>query len=194
MTIITQTQLQLVQAEAEKNEKLQEQEKEKKNMEESDKELDKTEQEKMKDTESCQELEEETENTNKSDDEGTPDTPSDTADCPPPMPITISFGTTPGCSGWQIIKKRDPTMTFDEQLAKEYSKMVWDYKCYWYRKSMDVSSSSSTTSDGVSSMPSHESFIDNAPPGLPKGKESASGHPRPKKGRRSSTCTQSSKA
>ena len=43
MTIITQTQLQLVQAEAEKNEKLHEQEKEK-NMEESDKELDKTEQ------------------------------------------------------------------------------------------------------------------------------------------------------
>ena len=72
-------------------------------------------------------------------------------------------------------------MTFDEQLAKEYSKMVWDYKCYWYRKSMDVSSSSSTTSDGVSSMPSHESFIDNAPPGLPKGKESASGRSRPKK-------------
>ena len=26
----------------------------------------------------------------------------------PAVPITISFGTTPGCSGWQIIKKRDP--------------------------------------------------------------------------------------
>lgn len=107
-------------------------------------------------------------------------------DCPPPMPITISFGTSPGCSGWQIIKKRDPTMTFDEQLAREYAKMVWDYRCYWYRKSMDVTSSDSS-SESFCSMPSYESFIDNAPPGLPKGKESASGRVRPKKGKRSAS-------
>ena len=147
---------------------------------------------KEKDTEtgsSCQE--EKTGNTNKSD-EGTPDTPSDTADCPPPVPITISFGTTPGCSGWQIIKKRDPTMTFDEQLIIEYFKMVNEYSDYWDRKSTDGSSSTpiSATSDddsSVSTAASYESFIDNAPPGLPKGKGSANSRSRPRKGKESST-------
>ena len=146
---------------------------------------------KEKDTETSSCQEEKTGNTNKSD-EGTPDTPSDTADCPPPVPITISFGTTPGCSGWQIIKKRDPTMTFDEQLIIEYFKMVNEYSDYWDRKSTDGSSSTpiSATSDdgsGVSTAASYESFIDNAPPGLPKGKDSANGRSRPKKGKESST-------
>ena len=191
MTIVTEAQL-LVEEMSEAEEKKQEQDEDNEAKDTVDVESADNDKEKDTETSSCQE--EKTENTNKSD-EGTPDTPSDTADCPPPMPITISFGTTPGCSGWQIIKKRDPTMTFDEQLIIEYFKMVNEYSDYWDRKSTDGSSStpiSAISDDGssVSTAASYESFIDNAPPGLPKGKESANGRSRPKKGK----WTQPSKA
>ena len=82
-------------------------------------------------------------------------------------------------------------MTFDEQLIIEYFKMVNEYSDYWDRKSTDGSSSTpiSATSDDAQCVysSSYESFIDNAPPGLPKGKESANGRSRPRKGKESST-------
>ena len=99
----------------------------------------------------------------------------------PPWPITISVGDKPGCSGWQLITERDPALTFDEQLAIAHAESVWKYWEYWNRVQLSMAHmlSSCPETDDTDSDSSNEeyrpinredSFIDNAPAGLPKGK------------------------
>ena len=99
----------------------------------------------------------------------------------PPWPITISVGNKPGCSGWQLVTERDPALTFDEQLAIAHAESVWKYWEYWNRVRLSMAHmlSSCPETDDTDSDSSNEeyrpinredSFIDNAPPGLPKGK------------------------
>ena len=99
----------------------------------------------------------------------------------PPWPITISVGDKPGCSGWQLITERDPALTFDEQLAIAHAESVWKYWEYWNRVQLSMAhmlSSRPETDDTDSDSLNEEyrpinredSFIDNAPAGLPKGK------------------------
>ena len=99
----------------------------------------------------------------------------------PAWPITISVGDKPGCSGWQLVSERDSALTFDEQLAIAHAESVWKYWEYWNRVRLSMAHmlSSCPETDDTDSDSSNEeyrpinredSFIDNAPPGLPKGK------------------------
>ena len=38
--------------------------------------------------------------------------------------ITLSVGDQPGCSGMQLITERDPALTLDEQIMKEYIRII----------------------------------------------------------------------
>lgn len=94
----------------------------------------------------------------------------------PPLPITISVGDKPGCSGWQLITERDPTLTFEEQLARTHAETVRKYREYWCHLQLAMlcpeieNTESKSFNDKHTSVTQDNSFIDSAPPGLPKGK------------------------
>ena len=99
----------------------------------------------------------------------------------PPWPITISVGDKPGCSGWQLITERDPALTFDEQLAIAHAESVWKYWEYWNHVQLSMAhmlsfcpetddTDSNSLNEECRPINREDSFIDNAPAGLPKGK------------------------
>ena len=100
--------------------------------------------------------------------------PQQEHDAPPPWPITLSMGEQPGCSGWQLITERDPEMTFDEQVMQAYEESLRRVQEYWNKQALRPLPTPPLTMCPIDEKPvKKESFIMNAPPGLPKGKESS---------------------
>ena len=54
------------------------------------------------------------------------------AGAPPPWSIILSVGDQPCfCSGLQLITKRDPALTLDEQIMQEYEVLIRRVQEYW---------------------------------------------------------------